>query len=141
MISIYFITFLGTVVYASHEVAIGIIYGGYWDWDCCFGNGRTGYQSRRQKDRFGCQPVMYGIRSYDNGDYRGYLCLIPLFRSFPVYHRCGCYFYCRISYPPAALEQITIAVAIVLQGIIKGFGDTHTPMLVTHGAYVYPGSM
>ena len=31
----------------------------------------------------------------------------------------------------AALEQLTIAISMVMGGILKGAGDTRTPMLVT----------
>lgn len=135
IISIYFITFLGTVAYASHEVAlivesvsfmpgigIGVAASVMVGQAIGAGDKKTVLDASR-----GCMELGVMIM----GTIGVIFALFPYFvvslftTDADIISTAG--FLIRL----AALEQVAIAVAIVLQGIIKGSGDTRTPMLVT----------
>lgn len=134
IISIFFITYLGTLAYASHEVAlivesvsfmpgigIGIAASVMVGQAIGAGDRKAVLEASR-----GCLELGILAMGFIGILFAAFpYFIISLFTSDPaIISTAG------LLIRLAALEQVTIAAATVLQGVIKGSGDTRTPMLV-----------
>ncbi|MDD3889734.1 MAG: MATE family efflux transporter [Syntrophomonadaceae bacterium] len=135
LVSMFFITVLGTISFAAHEVAVTVESLSFMPG---FGIGMTATalvgQAIGAKNRTAVYETARGCTEL------GLLLMGLIGVLFAVF---PCQIAAIFTNDPelietagtlvrlAALEQITIAFSIVAGGILKGTGDTRTPMLVT----------